>query len=120
MSSDIADNVAIQRDVLDEIDWASGIDSTDVGVEVDDGVVTLTGTVDSYWKKVAAAEAAQKVFGVRAVANDIEVRPPGDAPPDDTQIARIAANRFDWSTAVPRERINITVDNGQVILYRYC
>ncbi len=69
----------IQADVLDELKWDMRVRPNEIGVVVKDGVVTLTGWVDSYLKKLAAEEAAHRVPGVKAVANDIEVRLPGSA-----------------------------------------
>lgn len=71
---------AIQQSVLRELKWDTRVDETEVGVEVDSGVVTLTGTVDSWAKRVAAQEAAHRVAGALDVANDIEVRVPGKSP----------------------------------------
>ena len=85
---EIKSDAKIQKDVLQEMHWDSRVDETDVGVEVDDGIVTLTGTVDSYAKRIAAQEAAHRVAGVLDVANDLEVRVPGKGRLTDTEIAR--------------------------------
>ena len=78
----------IHRDVLDELKWDSRVDETEVGIEIDDGVVTLTGTVAKNWgKRMAAEDAARRVIGVLDVANDIKVAVP-TAGPTDTEIAR--------------------------------
>jgi osmotically-inducible protein OsmY len=69
----------IQREVQAELEWDARIRSTEIGVAVKDGVVTLTGWVDSYAKKLAAERAAHRVRGVKAVANEIEVRLPSSA-----------------------------------------
>ena len=69
----------IQRDVLAEFQWDARIRPTDIGVAVKDGIVTLTGRVDSYVKKVAAEDAAHHVQGVKAVVNHLEVHLPGSA-----------------------------------------
>jgi len=106
----------IQRRVLDEMRWDPMVEPTDVGVEVDDGVVTLTGTVESYPMKLAAEKAAKRVADVRAVANDIEVKLPFAAERTDTDIARAAASALEWDTLVPHERIKVTVSNGWVRL----
>lgn len=106
----------IQRRVLDELKWDPEVDPTDVGVEVDDGVVTLTGTVESYPMKFAAEKAAKRVLGVKAVANDIEVKLPGERVRTDTDIAQAAANALEWNTQVPHERIKVTVRDGWVTL----
>jgi osmotically-inducible protein OsmY len=104
----------IQQDVLDEFAWDPEVDVPDVGVEVDDGVVTLTGTVDQYRTKLAAERAAQRVSGVRAVANDLTVR--GPLTHNDTDIAHDAARAIEANFSIPREAIDITVQNGKVTL----
>lgn len=107
----------IQRNVLDELGWSPEIEPTQIGVHVDRGIVTLTGTVTTYAEKLAAERAAQRVFGVRALANDLEVRPPDAGYRTDTEIARAVANAFEWSALVPDERIQISVSDGAVTLY---
>jgi osmotically-inducible protein OsmY len=116
MSTTTLTDVEIQQDVMDEIDWDPEVEVTDVGVEVDDGVVTLTGTVESYARRWAAEHAALRVTGVRAVANDISVRPAGLGARNDTDIARALADAMEWAANVPHERIDLRVSNGQVTL----
>jgi len=110
----IRSDTDIQRDILRELDWDPVVKRTDVGVEVDRGVVTLTGWVDSYNKKMIAELAAQRVKGVRAVANDISVKK--HTTRTDTDIARAVAEAIESNSAVPRDRIEITVKNGKVTL----
>jgi osmotically-inducible protein OsmY len=110
----IRSDTMIQQDVLDEFAWDPEIDAADVGVEVDDGVVTLTGTVDRYSTKLAAEKAAQRVDGVRAVANDLSVRTP--LTHNDTDIAKAAAEALEANIAVPVGAIDATVQNGKVTL----
>jgi osmotically-inducible protein OsmY len=104
----------IQTDVLDEFAWDPEVEASDVGVEVDDGVVTLTGTVDRYAVKLAAEEAAQRVDGVRAVANNLSVHTPRTY--NDTDIATAAANTLEANIALPAGAIETTVQNGTVTL----
>ncbi|MBI3964747.1 MAG: BON domain-containing protein, partial [Chloroflexi bacterium] len=106
----------IQQAVIQELRWDPRIAETDVGVEVDRSVVTLTGTVRSYAKQMAAQEAAHRVAGVRDVANDIRVKLPGDATRTDTEIAQAVRNVLEWHAFVPDERIRSTVSDGYVIL----
>lgn len=106
----------IKQRVLDELRWNPEVEPKDVGVEVDNGVVTLTGTVGSYLMKLAAEGAAHRVAGVRSVANDIRVELPTELIRDDTDIARATANALEWNTQVPHERVNVTVQNGWVTL----
>ncbi len=106
----------IKEAVLDELKWDPEVDPTDVGVEVDDGVVTLTGTVESYAMKYAAEKAAHRVLGVKAVANDIKVMLPSERVRTDTAIAEAAANALRWDTIVPSDRIKVTVRDGRITL----
>jgi osmotically-inducible protein OsmY len=109
-------DVEIQRDVLDELDWDPEVAVTDVGVEVDDGVVTLTGTVESFLKKWAAERAALRVDGVRAVVNHIQVIPKGIGTRTDTDIARAVATALEENPSVPSDRIKVRVEEGRVTL----
>ena len=106
----------IHHDVLEELKWDSRVDETEVGVEVDDGVVTLTGTVPSWAKRLAAQEATRRVVGVLDVANDIEVKVPGGVGRTDTEIAQAARHALEWDVFVPHERIRSTVSGGWVTL----
>jgi osmotically-inducible protein OsmY len=106
----------IQQDVLLELSWDPRVEETEVGVEVDRGVVTLTGTVSSWAKRVAAQEAAHRVTGVLDVANDIKVKLPGDLVRTDTEIAQAVRRALEWDALVPNERIQSTVSNGWVTL----
>ena len=104
----------IQRDVLAELKWDAQIQPNDIGVSVKDGVVTLTGWVDSYLKKWSAEEAAHRVAGVRAVANDLEVRLATER--TDADIAAAAVRALEWDAAIPNDRIQVTVSKGWVTL----
>jgi osmotically-inducible protein OsmY len=106
----------IQQAVLQALMWAPGIDETEIGVEVDHGVVTLTGTVSTATKRQAAQEAAHHVLGVLDVANDIRVKSPADLTPDDTEISQAVRHTLEWYAGVPAQRIQSTVDDGVVTL----
>lgn len=106
----------IHQDVLRELRWDSRVDETEVGVEVDQGVVTLTGTVENYAKKLAAQEAAHCVMGVLDVANDIRVKIPGSAGRTDTEIAQAVRHALEWDVLVPDTRLTSTVTDGWVTL----
>ncbi|HEY4388387.1 MAG TPA: BON domain-containing protein [Ktedonobacteraceae bacterium] len=106
----------IQRDVLEELKWDSRVRPNEVGVAVKDGIVTLTGWVDSYLKKLAAEEAAHRVHGVKAVANDIEVRLPGSAERTDPDLAAAVLNALRWDAGIPAGKLDVTVSNGWVTL----
>ena len=106
----------IHHDVLEELKWDSRVDETEVGVQVDTGVVTLTGTVSSWGKRLAAQEAARRVMGVLDVANDITVKVPGGLTRTDTEIAQAVRQALEWDVFVPEERIGSTVSGGWVTL----
>lgn len=106
----------LQRDVLAELAWDARAQPNEVGVTVADGVVTLTGWVDSYARKWAAEQSAHRVRGVRAVADDIEVRLTGSAERTDAEIAVAVTRGLEWDAFVPVERIDVTVANGWVML----
>lgn len=106
----------IQKDVLEELKWDTRVEETEVGVEVDQGIVTLTGTVSSYIKKLAAQEAAHRVLGVLDVANDIQVKVPGGQTLTDTEVAQAVRRALEWDVLVPDKRIRSTVTNGRVTL----
>ncbi|MGF1991466.1 MAG: BON domain-containing protein [Nostoc sp. ZfuVER08] len=106
----------IQKDVLNELKWDSRVQSTEIGVAVKDGVVTLTGWVDSFYKRWAAEEAAHRVRGVLAVANDIEVRLPVSAERTDADIAAAAIHALEWDAGVSIDNLDVTVSKGWVTL----
>jgi osmotically-inducible protein OsmY len=104
----------IHHDVLEELKWDSRVDETEVGVQVHNGVVTLTGTVTGWAKRVAAQEAAQRVIGVLDVANDLKVNVPGTR--TDTDIAHAIRQALEWDVFVPDDKIHSTVSDGWVTL----
>ena len=106
----------IQTDVLAELKWEPRIQPNEIGVAVKDGIVTLTGTVESYTKKYAAEEAAHRVHGVKAVANDIEVRLFSTAERSDADIAAAAVRALEWDAFVPIDKLDVTVSKGWVTL----
>lgn len=116
MAVAIKGDVEIQQDVMDELDLDPDVDVSDIGVNVVDGIVTLTGTVQSFMERWAAEHAALRVPGVRAVANNVTVRPPGMAMLTDTEIARAVADSLELEVLAPIEDIDIRVSDGHVTL----
>jgi len=106
----------IQLDVLDELRWEPGVKATDIGATVKDGVVTLTGTVDSFAEKWAAESAVKRLTGVKAIAMDLEVKIPGSGERTDTDIARAAESALKWDVAVPHDHIRVSVERGFLTL----
>jgi osmotically-inducible protein OsmY len=106
----------IQADVLAELKWDARVRPNEIGVAVKNGIVALTGWVDSYVKKWAAEEAAHRVRGVKAVVNDIEVRLPSSDERTDEDIAAAAVRALEWDALVPLDKIKVTVAHGWVTL----
>ena len=114
--TEIRTDAQIQTDVLAELKWEPRVSPNEIGVVVKDGVVTLTGWVDAYTKRWAAEDAAHRVRGVKAVANDIEVRLPTGDQRTDPDIAEAASRALHWDAFVPADRIQVTVSKGWVTL----
>jgi len=109
-------NKELQEDVLDELQFEPSVDASQIGVTATNGVVTLTGIVKNYAEKYAAVHSAERVAGVRAVANEMKVDLPFSHVRDDQDIARAAANALQWNVWVPNKQIKIKVDSGWVTL----
>src|SRR4051794_39047211 len=116
MSTVTITDAELQREVIDELVWEPSVDAAHIGVSVKDGVVTLSGHVSSYAEKYAAERAAKRVHGVRAVANELDVKLPGSSKRTDEDIARGAVAALKSNVSVPSERIKVTVSNGWVTL----
>lgn len=112
MTSDLQ----LRQDVLDELEFEPSIDAAHIGVTANRGVVTLDGFVESYAEKSAAERAARRVRGVKAIADEIEVRLPSDQKRSDDEIASRAIDILKWQVGFPAERIEITVEKGFVTL----
>jgi osmotically-inducible protein OsmY len=106
----------IQADVIAELRWNPRVQENEIGVIVKDGVVTLTGSVDSYSKKWAAEEAAQRVRGVKAVANDVEVGLPASSRRTDAEIAAAVVRALETDAYMPIDKLEVTVSKGWVTL----
>jgi osmotically-inducible protein OsmY len=106
----------LQKDVMDDLTWDPSIDASKIGVSVVNGVVTLTGSVPSYFQKQNTERIVKRVSGVRAVANDIEVRLPSSTERNDSDIAQAALNALKWDTSVSEDNVKISVTKGWVTL----
>lgn len=106
----------LQHRVLAELEWDPSVDASKIGVTADEGVVTLTGSVNRYIDKMTAERVAKRLYGVKAVANDIEIKLVGSAERNDTDIATAAVNALRWDVSVPDDRIKVMVRNGRVTL----
>jgi osmotically-inducible protein OsmY len=106
----------IHQEVLRELKWDSRVEENEIGVAAKDGVVTLSGVVTSYAKKLAAQEAAHRVFSVLDVANDMQVQIPGSMSRSDTEIAHALRSALEWDVWIPQDQIKSTVTDGWVTL----
>jgi osmotically-inducible protein OsmY len=106
---------SLQEAVMKELEWDPKVDAAHIGVSAKDGAVTLSGHVPSYSEKFAAVRAAERVFGVKAVADEIEVRLPGSSVRDDSDLAEQIARVLSWNTYVP-ETVEAEVRDGWVTL----
>jgi osmotically-inducible protein OsmY len=106
----------IQKDVTDELRWDPALREDDIAVAVRDGVVTLAGFVVSYADKWRAENVVGGVKGVRAIANDLQVKLPSSSQRPDPDIARAALDALTWDIRVPNDRITVRVENGWVTL----
>jgi osmotically-inducible protein OsmY len=105
----------LQKDVMDELRWEPSVDHTNIGVTARNGVVTLAGFVPNYAQKAAAEMATRRVAGVRAIAEEIQVRFAVDPRMTDAEIAERILNRLSWDVTAP-EGIRIKVEQGRVTL----
>lgn len=106
----------LQEYVQDALDWEPSIDAADIGVSVDTGVVTLRGDVKSYSERGTAERVALGVYGVKAVANELEVHLAGGQQRTDSEIAQSVLSALKWNTLVPEEKIAVSVSDGWVTL----
>lgn len=113
MSSDIA----LRQHILDELEWEPALDGEHIGVVVEDGVVTLTGYVRSYAERAIAEQVVARIKGVKAVAQEIQVRLAHNQKRDDDQIARRALKIIAWDTTVPADKVKLRVERGWITLF---
>jgi len=106
----------LQSDVMKELEWEPRIDAAHIGVAAKDGVITLSGSVPSYWEKYEAVTAAKRVYGVKAVVDEIEVKLPGSSERTDTDIAEAAVRALKNNLSVPDDKIKVTVREGWITL----
>jgi osmotically-inducible protein OsmY len=106
----------LRDDILDELAYEPIVDPAQIGVAVDQDVVTLTGHVASYAQKLAAISAVRRVKGVHGIADEIEVRYSSDEKTSDDEIAKRVINVLSWDSVIPSNAIQVTVRDGLVIL----
>ena len=109
-------DMQLRQSVIDQLNFEPSIDSADVGVAAEAGVVTLTGHLSSYPQKLAAERATWRVKGVKAIAQEIKVRFPSDKKHNDDEIAQRALKILEWNASVPKEAVRVKVQTGVIML----
>ncbi len=109
-------DIEIQKDVIEQLKWEPFLNSAQIGVAVKNGIVTLSGQVDAYSKKILAEKTTKKVAGVKAIAEDIQVGISPVYKKTDTEIAEAVVNALKWHTMIPDEKIKVSVEDGNVKL----
>jgi osmotically-inducible protein OsmY len=109
-------DIQIQQDVMDQLKWEPGLHAAEIGVSVKNGIVTLSGLVDSYSEKITAEDATKKIAGVKAVAEDIQVGMSPVYRKTDAEIADAVVFALRWNTSIPDQKIRIKVEDGIVSL----
>lgn len=112
----IMEDRKLKERVERELEWDPAIDASRVGVTVKDGIVTLSGHVPNYVQRIVAERAVKRVKGFRGLAQDLEVRPPNGMGAPDDEVAASALRTLDWNVSVPKNAIQVRVDDGHIIL----
>ncbi|MBX5135332.1 BON domain-containing protein [Rhizobium lentis] len=110
------DDITLRQNIIDELDFEPSIDAANIGISVEEGIVTVTGHVGSYSEKEIAERVVKRIKGVRGIAQEIEVRIFGNHETSDDDIARRAVNMLDWNVSVPKGAIQVKVQKGWVTL----
>lgn len=109
-------DIQIQEDVIEQLKWEPFLNSAEIGVAVKNGIVTLSGIVDTYSKKITAEDAAKKIAGVKAVAENIQVGISPAYRKTDAEIADAVLFALKWNANIPNDRIKVKVEDGVVSL----
>lgn len=109
-------DIELQKDVMDELAWEPSVERANIAVTAKGGIVTLGGFVASYPQKMAAEKAARRVYGVRGIAEEIEVRFQNDPKTHDDEIAKRVVDLFTWDAIIPRDTIMVKVEKGWMTL----
>lgn len=109
-------DIQIQKDVMEQLKWEPFLNASEIGVSVKNGIVALSGIVDSYSKKILAEKVAKKIAGVRAIALDLQVGLSPVYKKTDAEVAEAVVNALKWHTMIPDQKIAVSVENGSVKL----
>jgi osmotically-inducible protein OsmY len=106
----------LRQNIIEELDFEPGVDSADIGVAVESGVVTLSGHVPTYAQRTTAEEVVRRVRGVRGIAQEIEIRPFGSTTTADDEIAKRVLSTLTWNSTLPENAVQVKVQKGWVTL----
>ncbi len=106
----------LRMDIIEELDWEPSIDAAHIAVAVENGVVTIAGHVPNFAQKITAESAVKRVRGVRAIAQELEVRPLHTATRADDEIAKRAVDILSWDVTMPKDAVQVKVQDGWVTL----
>lgn len=109
-------NAELYQDIIDKLEFEPSLDASEIAVRVEDDIVTLSGTVGNFWEKHAAERAVKNVSGVKGIANDLQIKLRSFWEKSDTDIAQAAVNALKWNVVVPKDCIQVSVENGAVSL----
>ena len=112
----MSNDTQLKQAVLDELAWEPSVNAAHIGVTAKDGVITLMGHVDAYSEKAAAEVATGRVKGVKAIAEEIEVKLPSLSKRSDGDIAAAAINRLSWDSSIPKDAVKIKIQDGWITL----
>jgi osmotically-inducible protein OsmY len=112
----VMSDVSLRQNIIDELEFEPSLNAANIGVAVENGVVTLTGHVRSYMEKVRAERVVQRVKDVHGVAEELEVRYPSDKKTADDEIAKRALNIISWDTSIPADKVQVKVEGGWITL----
>jgi osmotically-inducible protein OsmY len=116
MEATMKTDLQLKHDVEAELEWEPAVTASNIGVEVKDGIVTLSGHLASLGEKIAAEQAAQRVGGVRALVVELDVHLPGDDVRTDEDIAHIARSVLRWTAGLSEDAVHVQVEHGHVEL----
>ncbi|MBJ7264807.1 MAG: BON domain-containing protein [Burkholderiaceae bacterium] len=109
-------NAELYQDIIDKLEFEPSLDASEIAVRIEGDIVTLSGTVGNFWEKHAAERAVKNVSGVKGIANDLQIKLRSFWEKSDTDIAQAAVNALKWNVVVPKDCIQVSVENGAVSL----
>ena len=109
-------NDLLQKDVQDALHWERELKGVEINVSANEGIITLTGIVDNYGRKIKVEQVVKSVAGVRAIIEKIVVKPGGEIEKSDDELAKDVLNALKWNWEIPNDRVKVKVENGWITL----